>query len=72
MIYEIYGQLAESAAIERAEHLRTIDILRSIAAGDITPDQLTVEGNSWQVSEQTKETLHEEQQRVAPELVHDP
>lgn len=48
--YEVLGRQTEAFELEKAAHLRTISVLKSIAEGALLPSQLVVTENTWRIA----------------------
>lgn len=48
-IYERFGQLQEKYEQECENHVSTVSVLHRLKRGDISLDQLTLNGNSWSI-----------------------
>ena len=49
MFHEMYGLLVEELENEKARHAGTVALLRRIAAGEVDPSWLVINGDTWLV-----------------------
>jgi hypothetical protein len=49
-IYERFGRLVEDYQNELAEHVKTVGVLRALKAGEISLEQIEINGDSWSLT----------------------